>query len=102
MKNNKILNDPAQRALEVFCRKFAPARDEADATHFYTTEEIGKALTELAPAAAADANQIYEILYPLGYRPTIDSSHFRLNYKWMLKKAPDTEKRINLEENIVL
>lgn len=97
MENSK-LTQSAQQALEVFCRKFAPAQDEADATHLYTTEEISKALTELAPSAAADGNQIYETLYPLGYRPTIDSSHFRLNYKWMLKKAPDTEKMINLDE----
>ncbi len=81
----KELSESATAALEVFCKKFTPAKDELDATHFYTTNEIQAALKRLTPDAEVEPVQIYDYLYPLGYRPTIDTSQILLTYKWMLK-----------------
>ncbi len=102
MKNNKEekkgLSEQAENALEVFCKKFTPAKEELDATHFYTTEEIQEALKKLTPEAIVSPAEVYGYLYPLGYRPTIDTSHTMLVYKWMLKVSVVHEKFSNLEE----
>ncbi len=97
-KEQKQLSEEATTALETFCNKFAPAKDELDATHFYTTAEIEKALELLTPDAIASPAEIYAYLYPRIYRPTIDTSHAMLVYKWMLKVVVVSEKMLNLDE----
>ncbi len=96
--NRQELSKEAINTLEVFCEKFAPAKDELDATHFYTSVEIQKALEQLTPEASATPAEIYAYLYPLGYRPTIDTSHAMLVYKWMLKCVVVREKFSNLDK----
>lgn len=98
MNKNKDLTEQTQTAWGIFCDKFLPATSEADATHFYTTEEIITALKRLTPDAYADPNIIYNFLYTKGYRLTIDTSHTILVYKWMLKVIANKEKFINLAE----
>ncbi len=97
-EKKKKMSEAAIKGLEVFCSKFTPAKDELDATHFYTTSEIQEALKRLSPDAFAQPNEIYDYLYPRNYRPTIDTSHTMLVYKWMLKVGVVHEKFSNLEE----
>jgi len=81
-------SDPTPQVLEaltLFTERFAPAIAVAQATHFYSTEELLRAISALLPgytmpAAAA----VVGYLQDRDYRFDIPQGQFSLEYKWLL------------------
>lgn len=63
---------------------FAPAKDPAHATHWFTTEEVIVAIKELDPSATISKDEIFQALWNAGYRFGQRPCSQGLSFRWML------------------
>lgn len=78
----EYLND----VMDLFMDRFMPVTSIDDATHFLSTEEIFKQLSDLNPGSLVKPVDIYKLLWEAGYRYDIEKNHFSLKFRWMLKE----------------
>jgi len=73
--------------LDQFRNRFTPCQDISEATHFYSTSDIHRALISLNPGSKISQEQLYEILKAEGYTWQIDDSRFTFDLKWLLRQV---------------
>lgn len=70
-------------ALQVTYR---PASAPAEATHFFSTEEVVQAIKEIDPSAKVATNQVFEALHQAGFDFCNRPGSQGLSFKWMFKE----------------
>lgn len=67
--------------------RFAPASNPLEATHFFTTAEIARAIGELSPYLKGYTLQdVHDAMYNMGYLIASPHGTIGLSFKWMLRE----------------
>lgn len=67
--------------------RFAPASNPLDATHFFTTAEIARAIGELSPYLKGYTLQdVHDAMQNMGYLIASPHGTIDLSFKWMLRE----------------
>lgn len=83
-----ITDDPfLAEWLEKFRSRFEPTDDIGQATHFYSTDEIHRAITSLNPGCQIPKQILFNVLKAEGYTWQIDDSRFSFDLKWQLRQV---------------
>lgn len=65
---------------------YRPASAPAEATHFFSTEEVVQAIKEIDPSAKVATNQVFEALHQAGFDFCNRPGSQGLSFKWMFKE----------------
>jgi len=90
-KNNPFEQDPPKEydifgIMEVFHQKFLPVSDIADATDFFTTQEIVNSILDINPVAEFGTDSIIAFLEENNYQYIPEPGKLSLHFKWMVKR----------------
>ena len=65
---------------------YKPAHAPADATHFFTTEEVVQAITEIDPSAKVKPAEVFAALRAAGFDFCNRPGSIGISFRWMLKE----------------
>lgn len=87
-KANKHSSDASydiSAQIEVLKIRFQPARNEAEATHWYSTEEVVEAIKDIDPGAKVDASLVHDALLEAGFIYRIRPASLHIAFRWMMR-----------------
>ena len=70
-------------------KTYKPAQTPADATHFFTTEEVVQAITEIDPSAKVKPAEVFVALRAAGFDFCNRPGSIGISFRWMLKERKD-------------
>ena len=70
-------------------KTYKPAQTPADATHFFTTEEVVQAITEIDPSAKVKPAEVFAALRAAGFDFCNRPGSIGISFRWMLKERKD-------------
>lgn len=73
-------------------KTYKPAQTPADATHFFTTEEVVQAITEIDPSAKVKPAEVFAALRAAGFDFCNRPGSVGISFRWMLKERKDISK----------
>jgi len=65
---------------------YHPASDISRATHFFSTDDIARAIAELKPGEEISKSEIFDALEEAGYQWQTDPEKMNFSLKWMVTK----------------
>lgn len=72
--------------VEALGRSYEPARNPAETTHWFSTDEVVAAIKQIDPSAKVDATQVFHALRDAGYDFCNRPSSQGLQFKWMFRE----------------
>ena len=79
------MSEIARNYIEVLMQTFAPARNETETTHWFSTDEVYEAIKRIDPGTEATKDDIYDSMMDAGFRYQCRPGAMALDFKWMLK-----------------
>lgn len=67
-------------------KTYKPAQTPADATHFFSTDEVVQAITELDPSAKVKPADVFVALRAAGFDFCSRPCSLGISFKWMFKE----------------
>ncbi len=67
-------------------KTYKPAPTPADATHFFSTDEVVQAITELDPSARVKPSDVFVALRDAGFDFCSRPCSLGISFKWMFKE----------------
>ena len=67
-------------------KTYNPVHTPADATHFFSTDEVVQAITELDPSARVKPSDVFVALRDAGFDFCSRPCSFGVSFKWMFKE----------------
>ena len=67
-------------------KTYKPAQTPADATHFFSTDEVVQAITELDPSAKVKPADVFVALRDAGFDFCSRPCSLGISFKWMFKE----------------
>jgi hypothetical protein len=86
MPNNQNPDEYSMQAINLFFEKFKSAHDIADATDFFTTQEIINDIHDILPDSELEANILMQLLIDKGYKFLPEPGKLSLHFKWLVKR----------------
>ncbi len=71
--------------IEVLMQTFAPAKNEIETTHWFSTDEVFEAIKRIDPGTKTTKDDIYDSMMEAGFRYQCRPGAMALDFKWMLK-----------------
>lgn len=65
--------------------RFKPAHNAAEATHWFSTQEVIEAIREVDPGAKVDATLVHDALRQAGYSYRVRPGAQLLTFRWMFR-----------------
>ena len=79
------MSEIANSYIEVLLQTFAPAQNERETTHWFSTDEVFEAIKRIDPATEATKDEIYNAMMDAGFRYQCRPGALALDFKWMLR-----------------
>lgn len=90
MSNNKVPQEQPITDISVYIAAlqitYHPASTPAEATHFFSTDEVVEAIREIDPSAKIEPTQIFDALRQAGFDFCNRPGSQGLSFKWMLRE----------------
>lgn len=78
-------NTDSSSYIDVLMCTFAPAMNERDTTHWFSTDEIYEAIKKIDPGTKISKDDIYQSMLDAGFKYQCRPGALALDFKWMLK-----------------
>lgn len=75
----------ASSYIDVLMQTFAPAMNEAETTHWFSTDEVYEAVKRIDPGSEVSKDDIFQSMEDAGFRFQCRPGALALDFKWMLK-----------------
>ena len=72
--------------VDALRKTFRPAHSSADATHWFTTEEVVAAIKEIDPSAKVNSAQVFDALHAAGFEFGNRPGAHGVSFRWMLRE----------------
>ena len=86
MEDRKMDNNQSNVSpyIDVLMESFKPANSNEEATHFFSTDEIYDAITQLNPGAEISSQDVYQAMIDAGFifKPRAGTSG--IDFRWLL------------------
>ena len=71
--------------VDVLLQTFAPAMNDAETTHWFSTDEVYEAIKRIDPGSEISKDDIFQGMLDAGFRYQNRPGALALDFKWMLK-----------------
>ena len=91
-KNNNIPQQPITDIsiyIAALQTTYRPAATPAETTHFFSTEEVVQAITEIDPSAKVKPAEVFAALRAAGFDFCNRPGSIGISFRWMLKERKD-------------